>query len=177
MILHQPGATAKGLRSKLMVSGLDVFATVLEHAGVVQDDHSAPSRSLMPALTGSDLNDWGVDAVFCEQEETRVIRTPKWAYFKRFQNDQTNFENELYDVEMDVGETSNLANDPTYAKIIATLDEQLTAFFDTYAEDRADLWKGGVPIQHSERKNLWRAAWGENWKPVYSYESRLDIKA
>ena len=171
MIMHQEGVTAKGQRSKLMVSGMDVFATVLEHTGVAQTDQSVPSRSLLPILTGSDLSDWGADAVFSEQEETRVIRTPKWAYFKRFNTVNTGFNDELFDVEHDAGETVNLAADPAYAEIKSALDRQLTTFFATYAEDRADLWKGGVPIQHSERKKLWSEAWGDSWQPVYSYDN------
>lgn len=43
-----------------------------------------PSRSLMPILKGESLTHWGDDAVFSEQEETRVIRTQKWALFKRY---------------------------------------------------------------------------------------------
>lgn len=170
MIMHQNGVTTQGLRSKLMVSGMDVFATILEHAGVGRTEQGLPSRSLMPVLTGSDLSDWGADAVFSEQEETRVIRTPKWAFFKRFNTRKTGFEDELFDVENDVGETTNLARDPAFAQIKNALDAQLTAFFATYALDHADLWKGGVPIQHSERKKLWSDAWGDSWQPVYRYE-------
>ena len=170
MIMHQNGVTTQGLRSKLMVSGMDVFATILEHAGVGRTEQGLPSRSLMPVLTGSDLSDWGADAVFSEQEETRVIRTPKWAFFKRFNTRKTGFEDELFDVENDVGETTNLARDPAFAQIKNALDAQLTAFFATYALDHADLWKGGVPIQHSERKKLWSDAWGDSWQPVYRYD-------
>ena len=64
----------------------------------------------------------------------------------------------------------NLADHPTFAQIKTVLDEQLTTFFDIYAEDRANLWKGGVPIQHSERKKFWSDAWGDSWQPVYRYD-------
>ena len=170
MIMHQPGVTANGLRSKLMVSGMDVFATILDHAGVQQPDASVPSRSLMPILAGSDLSAWGADAVFSEQEETRVIRTPKWAYFKRFNTSSTAYPDELFDIENDVGETNNLAGGPAFAQIRTALDNQLTAFFDTYADHRADLWKGGVPIQQSTRHTHWSKAWGDSWQPVFSYD-------
>ena len=171
MIMHQNGVTFQGLRSKLMVSGMDVFATILDHTGVAQQEAGVPSRSLLPILTGGDLSDWGADAVFSEQEETRVIRTPKWAYFKRFDTGTTGFQDELFDVENDVSETLNLAGDPAFADIKAALDGQLTAYFEEYGQDHADLWKGGVPIQHSERKKLWREAWGDSWQPVYSYDA------
>ena len=170
MIMHQPGLTAKSLRTKLMVSGMDVFATVLDHAGIQQNDSTVPSRSLLPIISGTDLSNWGADVVYSEQEETRVIRTPKWAYFKRFNTLNTVFEDELFDVEHDPGETINHAGDPAFAQIKQVLDDQLTAFFDTYAEDHADLWKGGVPLQQSTRQKYWSEAWGESWQPVFSYE-------
>jgi arylsulfatase A-like enzyme len=169
MIMRQPSVTSAGARSKLMVSNMDVFATILEHAGIKYTQDGLPSRSLIPVLTGSDLSDWGDDAVFSEQEETRVIRTPKWAYFKRFQGN-TPLIDELFDVENDPGETVNLSDDPAFADIKSALNAQLCTFFDTYADDRADLWKGGLPIQNSERKPFWTDAWGADWQPVYSYE-------
>jgi len=171
MIMHQPGVTQGGLRSKLMVSGMDVFATILDHTGVSVNEGNLPSRSLMPVITGSDLSHWGADVVFSEQEETRVVRTPKWAYFKRFDKGPVRFEDELYDVEADPTETVNLAGDPAFAEIKASLDQQLTAFFARHVESCADLWNGGHPIQHSERKKLWKEVWGDEWTPVYSYET------
>ena len=169
MIMRQPGVTQNGVRSQLMVSGLDVYSTILEHVGLNGSDAAIPSRSLMPILSGADLSDWGEDIVCSEQEETRVIRTPKWAYFKRFEGAGSSFENELFDVENDRSETVNLAADPQYAGVIADLDARLCAFFETYADPKADLWTGGVPIQHTERTKLWQDAWGNEWQPVYTY--------
>ena len=169
MIMRQPGVTQSGVRSQVMVSGLDVYSTILEHVGLNWADATIPSRSLMPILSGADLSDWGDDVVCSEQEETRVIRTPKWAYFKRFDGAGTTFENELFDVENDRGETVNLATDPQYSDVVADLDAKLVAFFETYADAKADLWQGGVAIQHSERNQLWKEAWGDDWQPVYTY--------
>ncbi|MEJ6708145.1 MAG: sulfatase-like hydrolase/transferase [Amylibacter sp.] len=100
MIVRKPNVMQSGVRSQLMVSGLDVYSTNLEHAGLNGVDASIPSRSLIPILSGTDLSDWGEDVVCSEQEETRVIRTPKWAYFKRFDGAVATFENERFDVEM-----------------------------------------------------------------------------
>jgi arylsulfatase A-like enzyme len=170
MIMRQPGTSETGMRSKLMVSNMDVFATILDHAGIAPSDTTLPSRSLMPVISGSDLSNWGADVVFSEQEETRVIRTPKWAFFKRFEGAPRKFEDELFDVENDPGETQNLAADPAFAEIVFALSEQLVTFFETYAHAQADLWNGGQPIQHSERIKYWRDTWGEDWQPVYSYD-------
>ena len=172
MIMRQPRVTQAGLRSKRMVSGMDVFATVLEHAGLSHGSAALPSRSLLPVLKGEDPEGWGQDAVFSEQEETRVIRTAKWAYFKRFRGQSAAFEDELFDVELDPRETTNLARDAAFSEIKAALDEALTNFFETYSNERSDLWKGGVPVQHSERTQIWKAEWGDDWEPVFSYDGQ-----
>lgn len=169
MIFRQKGTTPEGLRSDRTVSGLDVFATILDHAGIRSDADSLPSRSLKPLLRQEEPADWGEDAVVSEQEETRVIRTPEWAYFKRFQGGDTQLEDALYDVINDPDETTNLAQDPEFAEVVAALDAQISAYFARFAVPHADLWSGGKPIQHSERKGLWRQAWGEDWTPVYAY--------
>ena len=170
MIMRQAGVTAASTRSQVMASNMDIYATILEHVGIPETEETVPSRSLKPILTGADLENWGVDAVFAEQEETRVIRTAKWVLFKRFKTTTDPLYDELYDVENDPDEAVNLAEDPAFAEIKSKLDTQLCAYFDRYADARSDLWQGGAPIQNSERKGLWKRAWGDSWQPVYSYE-------
>ena len=172
LLVRQGSSISPGQRSKVMVSNMDVFSTILDYTGQPNDqgDMVVPSRSLKPLLTG-DPADWGEDAVYSEQEETRVVRTPKWAYFKRFADAPNHpIGDELYDVEQDPGETTSLVDDPAFAEIRDKLDRMLTEFFATHSRAAADLWHGGVPLQHSERNELWRDAWGEAWEPVYNYE-------
>ena len=173
LIVRQKGLTREGERSSLMVSNMDLFATVLDHAGIAgpADDGPVPSRTLMPVLKGEDLADWGDDAVFSEQEETRVVRTSKWAFFKRFRNGSgADFEDELYDVENDPDETTNLAADAGHEEVKARLDAMLEAFFARHVRAEANLWAGGVPIQNSIRSAFWKEVWGEDWQPVYRYD-------
>ncbi|MCA8869448.1 MAG: sulfatase-like hydrolase/transferase [Rhodobacteraceae bacterium] len=171
IVRHSPSVEA-GQRCKVMVSNMDVFSTILDYTGQPNDqgDMVIPSRSLKPLLTG-DPGDWGEDAVYSEQEETRVVRTPKWAYFKRFGKAPGHpIGDELYDVEADPCETTNLANNLTHAHIRDRLDTLLTEYFAIHVRPEADLWNGGAPLQHSERNEFWRDAWGEDWQPVYDYE-------
>ena len=154
---------------------MDLFATILEHTDFRDgaDTTPLPSRSLLPLFNGDAPVNWGDDAVFSEQEETRVVRTQKWAYFKRFQNaDGPDIGDELYDVEHDPQETTNLAGSETVAAVEKELTTMLTAFFDQHVRPEADLWEGGVPIQNSMRKKFWRSAWGDEWNPVYHYDSK-----
>ncbi|MGI9355243.1 MAG: sulfatase family protein [Rhizobiaceae bacterium] len=174
LIVRQSGVTPEGERSKLMVSNMDLFASVLDHTGIAipETEDVFPSRSLRAVIVGEDLADWGADAVFSEQEETRVVRTPKWAYFKRFQREGGPvFENELYEVERDPMETNNLSGDPAHAETEAKLSDMLDDFFARHVKPQADLWSGGVPVQNTLRPAFWRDAWGEDWAPVYGYDA------
>jgi len=149
-------------RNSAMVSNMDVYSTVLDFTELPNDqgDLMVPSRTLMPLLTGQ-IDTLGDDVVYSEQEETRVVRTRKWAYFKRFSDAPNHpISTELFDVE----------SDPTYAEISRMLDQMLTDFFATHSRREADLWQGGAPIQNTERNEFWRDAWGENWQPVYRYD-------
>ena len=175
LLIRQKGVTTESTTSNMMVSNMDLFATILEHTGFRDgaDTTPLPSRSLLPLLNGDTPVNWGDDAVFSEQEETRVVRTQKWAYFKRFQNDHgPDIGDELYDVEHDPQETTNLAGSETVAAVEKELTTMLTAFFGQHVRPEADLWEGGVPIQNSMRKKFWRCAWGDEWNPVYRYDSK-----
>ena len=171
LLVRYTSEIAAGQRSGVMVSNMDVFSTILDYAGQPNDQGgmAMPSRSLKPLLSGNP-RDWGDDAVYSEQEETRVVRTRKWAYFKRFADAPNHpIGDELFDVEADPQEKTNLASDPAYAEIRTSLDDMLTVFFESHTRPEADLWAGGAPLQNSEREEFWRDAWGDGWQPVYRY--------
>ena len=168
MIIRDGGRA--GVRSDAMVSNTDLFATVLDYAGIAMPTAgNSPSKSLRPLVSGQ-VDRFNDDAVYADQEETRVIRTSDWVYFKRFAG-AANFpmEHALYHTTVDPEETQNLAGDPAYAEIEAQLDQRLSAYFDRYVTPQADLWSGGQPIQNTIRRAVWTDAWGDQWAPVYGY--------
>ncbi len=173
LIVSQPGAVPEAQTSNMMVSNMDLYSTILDYTGikVPNTDYALPSRTLMPIIMGNALVDWGDDAVYSEQEETRVVRTQKWALFKRYDGPTNKgIGDELFDVENDPQETTNLSGLAAYQNIEAQLNDMLTEFFLKHVRAEADLWTGGAPIQNSMRKSFWREAWGEQWAPVYKYE-------
>ncbi len=168
LIARTPDGKASG-ETPLYVSNMDVYSTILDYAGGAPDP-DLPSRSFASLLRGQDAPDWGEDAVYSEQEETRVIRTPGWAYFKRFSHDGApDLPDELFNTADDPGETVNLANDPTRAAIAADLSARIDAYFERHVRTEADLWAGGQPIQNSMMSAYWRDIWGEDWAPVFRY--------
>ena len=169
LIMSHPGHLPSGRIEERYVTNMDLFSTVIDHVGG-NPDRSLPSRSLAPLLAGRSDGQWEDNAVFAEQEETRVIRTPDWLYFRRCQADGVpKLPDALYDLKEDPGETTNVAGDPAYGKIVSNLVGRIDAYFERYSCPAADLWQGGKPIQNSMMTDFWRQAWGEKWSPVYCY--------
>ena len=168
LIVRQRGKVAAGTRSSAMVSNMDLYATVLDAAGI-DADNATPSRSLTELLSGHATTHED-DAVYSEQEETRVVRTQRWAYFQRFSHaNGPEFGDELYDVQADPEETVNLIDDPKHAEIVTELRGKLAAFFQKNSVPEANLWQGGKPIQNSARIEYWKKVWGDDWTPVFAY--------
>jgi arylsulfatase A-like enzyme len=170
LIVSQPGIVQAGATSSLHLSNTDLYATILDCAGGSANPE-LPSRSFAPVLKGATPENWGDDEMYAEQEETRVIRTPDWVMFKRFIKDGvSDLQHELYDVNADPDETNNLAQSPDHAAVVAELSKKIDDYFEQYAKTKADMWKGGVPIQNSTLIEYWRGIWGQQWQPVYYYE-------
>ena len=169
LIAARPGHVPIG-ENQAMLSNTDLFATLLDYGGAAPAE-GLPSRSFAPLLRGEALNHWGEDAVFAEQEETRVIRTRQWAFFKRFREPGApDLPDALYDTVADPGETVDLAQDPAHAATVADLSSRIDAFFGKHARAEADLWRGGQPVQNSMMRSYWQDIWGEAWQPVYRYD-------
>lgn len=147
-----------------MALNLDLYATVLDLAGVPAPQGARPSRSLAPLLRG-ESPPWTDDVIFAEQEETRVLRTPNWAFFKRFGG----LGDALFDLEADPEETINIAEDPAQAERVARFSQAIAIHFARYSRKEADPWQGGRPIQNTERADVWQEVWGQDWAPVFSY--------
>ncbi|MEM6304921.1 MAG: sulfatase-like hydrolase/transferase [Pseudomonadota bacterium] len=152
-----------------MISGTDLFATLLDYIGAPPEGAPA-SRSYAALLKGEEGPDPGADEVYAEQEETRVIRTPHFVLFKRFNRPGApTLGDALYDVQADPGETINLAADPVYAEVLQDLRARIDRFFAQHARPEADMWRGGRPVQNSMMQRYWRDIWGPDWGPVYGY--------
>ena len=73
-----------------------------------------------------------------------MIRTPDWKYTRRYPNGP----DELYDLRKDPGERENIVNQTEHALIQKKLHKQMNDFFETYADPKYDLWKGGCSKSH-----------------------------
>jgi len=137
LIMRQPGTIKSNLASDLMIGQYDIFPTILDCVGFGNVKiENTPGHSFAPHLKGQSLDNWK-DEVYFEQEESRGIRTPKYAYWKRLQGFGPA---QLYDVESDPGQNYPLFG---HEDIVDELDQKLTEFFNGHADPQYDLWKSG----------------------------------
>ena len=112
-------------------------------------------------LTG-EAGSWR-DEVYYEQEETRGVRTLRYAYWKRIEGIGPAV---LFDMLADPGQHENLIDDPAYDDVIAMLDEKLDEFFARYSARKYDLWNGGTAKGSVVRPHMFRKLYGEEWRTI-----------
>ena len=161
LIAHYPGVIEKDRLSDLFVGQYDLMPTILDMAGSGVEIANSPGRSFAGYLKGNELPSWS-DAVYMDQEATRVIRTDQFSYWKRMKGTG---EHELYDLQNDPGQKNNLVGNPDYVEVISQLDRRLTQFFDTYSDAQYDLWQGGTVKGTTESIQVYKSLYGEQWEP------------
>jgi N-sulfoglucosamine sulfohydrolase len=180
LIVRCPGAVPPGGRSRALVSTVDLYPTLLDLMG-----RPIPQRlqgeSLLPNLQDPGLA--GREAVFSEENyhvyynPTRAVHTERWKYIRNFLLDAPHPagpgavgigllvnplpapprpSEELYDLEADPLEGTNLAGVPEHAAALAELRGRLDAWMAAtdddptrelsieppQEQDRADGWYG-----------------------------------
>ncbi len=117
LIISAPGLQAG--RSGSIVELVDIFPTICELTGMPIPD-SVEGKSLMPILTNPEAE--VRDAARSFVRGGRSLRGKKWAYMRYAKGEE-----ELYDMEHDPGQFTNLARNPEKAPILQTLREKLAA--------------------------------------------------
>jgi uncharacterized sulfatase len=125
-----PGVVAPGTVVKETVSHLDWFPTILDMAGVTKPaDVQVRGRSIVPVLKGEGSgwdNDFYAQYSTHHQSKThmRTYRTPEWKLIRDFLNPGRD---ELYDLQKDPAETTNLiaSEDPAVNEVITMLHARI----------------------------------------------------
>ncbi len=106
-----------------LTSGLDIYPTVCEFAGIAPPEHLR-GRSLKPLLEG--VSDVWQDQVICEANRNRgrMVRTQKYKFIA-YAEDPVD---QLFDMEKDPGETLNLASNSEYAAVVREHRDRLVAW-------------------------------------------------
>jgi iduronate 2-sulfatase len=122
LIIAAPGAKARGAVARGLAELVDLYPTLADLAGV-----KAPGPldgvSLAPVL--DDPAATVKDAAFTQARNGYAVRTDRWRYIEWAAGDEGA---QLYDMERDPAETTNLARDPTHAAAVADLRARLAAY-------------------------------------------------
>ncbi len=124
-----------------MIAQYDFAATLLDLAGV-----SGVPFEDSPGISFAQTVVEGVvpkahSAVFFEQEESRGIRTDRYAYWKRLDGMGQPM---LFDIKADPEQRNDLYSNLSESDTVQQLDAQLDDFFARYSRPEYDLWQGGT---------------------------------
>ena len=132
LIWWGPGRVPRGVRVPYAVSNAAVPSTVMDL--VAGEPEAFPWRPLMtnladdaglaPALAGLVLKPWGPESFPTYHGAMESIVEGRWHYVRH-----EVFEPELYDLEVDFEEESNLAGGPEYRAILDSLDRRIEALW------------------------------------------------
>ncbi|MBZ0293000.1 MAG: sulfatase-like hydrolase/transferase [Anaerolineae bacterium] len=151
MIFHHPNQLFAGQVRAEFVDHCDLFETLLDYARASFDrERLYPGRSFKSILEkGQTPTEWK-DAQFGEYGDVRMIRTRRYKLITR----NNRGANQLFDLERDPRETTDVYHDPAYREIVAQLITQLDQFFTTYQDSE----KNGLRVQELPQHNF-NEAW------------------
>ena len=125
LVIRWPGVTSAGTTCDEFVNLVDLMPTFLEIGGA-EIPNNLDGRSIVPLLTGEDVEDWP-DDVFAEfhgYEATlatvRMVRTDSWKYVYNPYS-----EDELYDMKSDPHELHNLATHLGYKHVLRRMKDRM----------------------------------------------------
>ncbi len=140
-IVAQPGRVPGGVVDTSLLSGYDVFPTLVDYLGLEHDARRPrPGQSFRGVLEGHARADSRDVVVYDEYGPVRMVRTRDWKYVHRYPDGP----HELFDLQADPGERVDLYADPAHAAQVAELRGRLEAWFSKYVDPRRDGVDKGV---------------------------------
>ncbi len=157
LLMRGPGGFTGGKVFNAMVTHLDVYPTICDLAGI-EHPPWLQGDSLLPLVRGE--TDRLHDEIFAEMtfhaayEPVRAVRTERWKYIRRFDDyghpvlpncddsaskdllvehgwaEQLVPEEQLYDLVFDPSEARDVAGDPRYVDVLASLRERLDEWME-----------------------------------------------
>ncbi len=129
-LMRWPGKVPVSV-SDLPFDHCDLFQTICDAAGTIEAgtaavERNSPGRSVLGALGGK--SDWR-DMTFCEYGNARMVRDRRWKLVVRSAPHRGD---ELFDLEKDPRETSNLVADPRFSNVMSGLRQKLDEFHARY---------------------------------------------
>ena len=136
MIWNLPNRIRAGSTLTPLVSSYDFFPTILEYLEIeAPQDKARVGHSYAHLLKGGN-SPWK-NRLYFEYEYVRGIRTENLKYVERTEE----WPSELYDIEVDPGETKNLIADPKYGTQLQALRKDMHDFFEQAGAPPLEQWK------------------------------------
>ena len=140
-IISQPGRIPAGAVNRDLLSGYDVFPTLVDYLGLSRDSgREKPGRSFAPILDGRLSEDDRAVVVYDEYGPVRMVRTSEWKYVHRYPDGP----HELFHLTTDAGERENLVGDTAYTDIVTGLRSRLEGWFEKFVNPLRDGVNKGV---------------------------------
>ncbi len=134
LIFRQPGRVPRGKETDALFSAYDFVPTVLDYMGLPPSPgRNLPGKSFASVIRGEKA-DGPADAVFGEYGRARMIRTDRWKLVHRCDGGP----DELYDLQADPGEKTNLIDKPELRKTMIELRGRIFEWFERYTEIGTD---------------------------------------
>lgn len=140
-IVAQPGRIPAGRVNDQLLSGYDVFPTLVDYLGFAYDaQRPQPGHSFKHVLEGRGTAGHEAIVVYDEYGPVRMVRTRDWKYVHRFPTGP----HELFDLRTDPGERTNLVDDPAAKDVVGHLRGRLHDWFEQYVDPQRDGRDKGV---------------------------------
>jgi choline-sulfatase len=121
---------------------IDLYPTVAELAGIDVSEH-LQGKSLVPLLDDPQLKVRDVAFSVSQGGRSFLLRTEKWAYIQY--NEDGSAGMELFDMQQDPKQFTNLAYDPKFTEVVSWFRERL-------AEKLEEIRDNDLGIDYSEKK-------------------------
>jgi choline-sulfatase len=135
MLVSQPGSITAGQVVSHLLSHYDLMPTILDYVGIANPQaQELPGSSFKALLAGQAVSNPAPVVIFDEYGPTRMLRTEQWKYIHRYPYGP----NELYDLEHDLQERTNLAGETQFQALLEHLKERLDSWFGRYVNPALD---------------------------------------
>jgi arylsulfatase A-like enzyme len=131
LVIAAPGAPGNGRSTAALAELVDVYPTLADLCGLTAPSY-LDGTSLRPVL--NDPSRFVKDAAFTQVQRDPnniagySVRTAQWRYILRDGGRQGE---QLFDMNADPAETTNLARDPRHAEVVAGLRQRIAAYART----------------------------------------------
>jgi hypothetical protein len=158
LIVKVPGLTKAGSESEVVVSTVDHYESLLELLGIIQEEVITDGRSYVPALKRKAYERDAIYSTFCHYTPATggrpniSMRQGPWRFYKfYFDGPEREHRHELYNLDEDIGETNNLAEQmpEKVQEMLTQLDAHveeanilLPRLNQDYEGNVADAWQG-----------------------------------